>query len=322
MPGRESDEAYAQRILAKADKYLEQVDEAFILKQRGHSERAMPTFRPEEISLGPVLGTGGFGVVNEILKFTLDASLHGLEQNDQKVDGSDEEAGAGGQDDDDGDLKEAPIMEIVVGGQENDGPTVGFGDDTDEDPSGKEQVVSNLASVSERGAHDFHYDVTKARHLMEKRAIRSGKARYALKRLHSDLTALERARGMIDLAVEAKYLSIVWHPNISKFHGEYAIAGCYGHFSYDICLPVKMRGVAKGPMVDQDFFIILDRLIETLDKRMNTWFTLHRKYTTSFCDCGKNKKGLAEMQLEAMTIAYDLAAAFFYLHENRYVFNQ
>jgi hypothetical protein len=46
---------------------------------------------------------------------------------------------------------------------------------------------------------------------------KNGYARYALKRLHNDLTELERARGMVDLAVEAKYLSLVWHPNISTY---------------------------------------------------------------------------------------------------------
>jgi hypothetical protein len=61
-----------------------------------------------------------------------------------------------------------------------------------------------------------HYDIKKARLLMGQRCTRKGTARYALKRLHGALSATERARGMIDLAVEAKYLSVVWHPNISE----------------------------------------------------------------------------------------------------------
>ena len=72
-------------------------------------------------------------------------------------------------------------------------------------------------------------------------------------------------------------------------------------------------------MVDPDFFIILDRLHETLTKRMNRWHREYRKYNVTFLGFCRNKKGLAALLLERMTVAYDLAAAFFYLHENRYV---
>ena len=223
MPANESDEDYAKRILARADKYLEQVDEAFILKERGHTARAMPTFRPEEISLGLVLGMGGFGVVNEILKFTLDSSEHGDDGKDTPIDKIME---AGGSDDDE---REAPIVEIILGRDNNEKAGVAFGFDDNEhdnnehdniDPSNRTEHASNSITPIEGGGgadDDFHYEVGRARHLMARRCIRRGRARYALKRLHSDLTALERARGMIDLAVEAKYLSIVWHPNISKY---------------------------------------------------------------------------------------------------------
>ena len=80
-----------------------------------------------------------------------------------------------------------------------------------------------------------------------------------------------------------------------------------------------MRGMAKGDMVDPDFFIILDRLDETLVKRMNRWYKESRKYNVTFLGMCRNKKGLAELMLERMTVAYDLAAAFMYLHENRCV---
>lgn len=84
-------------------------------------------------------------------------------------------------------------------------------------------------------------------------------------------------------------------------------------------LKVKMRGMARGKMVSPDFFIIMDRLHETLTKRMNRWYKEHRKYNVTFLGMCRNKKGLAALLLERMTVAYDLAAAFFYLHENRYV---
>jgi hypothetical protein len=63
---------------------------------------------------------------------------------------------------------------------------------------------------------DSHYDVKDARFMMSKQVRRKGSARYAIKKLHSDLNDLERARGMIDMALEVKYLSVLWHPNIGK----------------------------------------------------------------------------------------------------------
>lgn len=298
-----SDEEYAKRILERADKIVESVDGAFIIKQRGHSLRAMPTFRPEEITLGPELGHGGFGVVNEIIKFTLDEddvdTSKENKDNSQDVDGSKENK-PNSQDpaekngnDGDGVLDEKALVEISDSGNqrtENGKSIVFSGKDEDWD---KEKDLPSLVDN-----HDFHYDITKARHVMSSRVFRNGKGRYALKRLHEDLTTLEKARGMVDLAVEAKYLSVVWHPNI-----------------------IKMRGMASGPMIDNYFFIILDRLVDTLDKRMNRWAKDFKTFNNGLmCGLFKNQKGLDGLILESMTVAYDLAAAFFYLHENRLVY--
>lgn len=167
MTTREDKEvAMALRLLDNAHKTLAMVDEAFIVKERGYEPRPMPTFRPEEISLGKILGTGGFGIVNEVSKFSLDEDHHDSCKDEPEDDQHK---------DDDEDL--SPF----------------FPPDT-----------------------DVHYEITKARRLMEKRAVRNGICRYAIKRLHGDLTQLEKTRGMIDLAIEAKFLAVVWHPNISK----------------------------------------------------------------------------------------------------------
>jgi hypothetical protein len=81
-------------------------------------------------------------------------------------------------------------------------------------------------------------------------------------------------------------------------------------FSHFFLRAVKMRGMGSGKMVDPSFFIVLDRLQETLTRRMNRWHKLHRKYNLTFLGLCKNKKGLAELLLEKMTVAYDLAGTF------------
>jgi hypothetical protein len=194
-------EEKARRMLAKADTILASVDESFIItsEQSGHIVRLMPAFRPEEITLGPVLGRGGFGVVHEIAKFTLD-------QDDDDVE-------------DDGNNKNN-------GEQQAYGTSAG---ETTEQCSSRGTMMRqrppppptiddhSTTELSEDHHHDVHvhYDIREARHYMTRRCQRQGTARYALKLLHDDLSPVERARGMIDLAVEAKYLSVVWHPNIS-----------------------------------------------------------------------------------------------------------
>lgn len=72
-------------------------------------------------------------------------------------------------------------------------------------------------------------------------------------------------------------------------------------------------------MVDKDFFIILDRLHETLDKRVKKWHNKEKRHKGVAFGLGKNRTVLCQMLVDRMTVAYDLASAFWYLHENKYV---
>lgn len=180
----------ARRLLSRADKILADVDESYIISHRGHKQRLMPVFRPEEISLGQTLGKGGFGIVQEILKFTLDAEDETETEEHEKA--------------------QANKALLVNGTSCTNGTTA-----SDNHEGRVSTVVSTPEEMSDND--HVHYDVRKARHWMTKHCQRKGEARYALKRLHEDLSEIERARGMIDLAVEAKYLSVVWHPNIGTY---------------------------------------------------------------------------------------------------------
>lgn len=202
------DDELAKRLLKRADRILNEVDEAYIIKQRGHRQRAMPVFRPEELSLGKTLGTGGFGIVSEIAKFTLDPDLPPEELPVTTGDGpsaiildNDKEGGD----------SNASILDNPQQPNHNIYRTFSLHDKI---PGSFVEVVDR---TEESNMNDHvHYDVKKARHFMAKRCMRNGKARFAIKRLHGDLSPVEKVRGMIDLAIEAKYLSTVWHPNISK----------------------------------------------------------------------------------------------------------
>jgi hypothetical protein len=210
MTTDQQESEFARKMLLRSDAILAAVDEAYIIKERGHKVRAMPTFRPEEISLGQTLGTGGFGIVNEIKGLFLDkddkdeAEL--FQAQAQSEEDSNDEKSA---------LMTALIQNNPQGAADATLPSTGLRKRTSEPKLTDQRAALSTDKVSRVSDANIHYDVREAKVVMSKRAIKCGRGRYALKRLHSDLSELERARGMIDLAVEAKYLSTVWHPNIS-----------------------------------------------------------------------------------------------------------
>ena len=150
--------------------------------------REYPVFERCEIVVGPVLGVGGFGVVFEVDKIALISTQEGASISN----GTPPTAAA------------VPLQQQ----QQQD----------DEDEQLQQQHYSKEDDERDKKLENQHYDVEQARTLMEARQRRNGTdARYAVKRLHQDLSAFDCARGMIDLAIETKVLSRLWHPNISKY---------------------------------------------------------------------------------------------------------
>jgi hypothetical protein len=275
----------AIKLLRSGEKLLDAVESSdFCSSAAFHTQvaRTYPTFDKSEIKVGPVLGHGGFGIVFEVKEIVLKKSPD-----------------------------EAPV----------------------------EQPKEDSKSRSDHDDHDHdelldHMDytnVSKARFLMAANVRRQkitrlpngdeidGAARYAVKRLRSDLNDMHRARGTIDLVIEAKFLARLTHPNI-----------------------IKMRGYASGPSLRPDFFILLDRLYEILNHRLLRWkmdllhhgigiydnilqslFFRHRRYRPKTeSDRKEADRVVHEILLERLVIAYDLASAFSYMHKNRYVFTR
>ena len=180
----------AANLLARADKIIKAVDESYIVKERGHQPRPMPTFKHTEIELGRTLGAGGFGIVNEVTAFDLEHEPEIMDEDDENPK------------EDDNNKESNPASD----NNKNNSSSSSTGK--------KEEKVTEEPVGAELYDDDSHYDIEEARELMRRRCLRRGVTRFALKRLHEDLNEMEKARAMIDLAVEAKYLSVVWHPNI------------------------------------------------------------------------------------------------------------
>lgn len=79
-----------------------------------------------------------------------------------------------------------------------------------------------------------------------------------------------------------------------------------------------MRAVASGDMLDSSFFIVMDRLYGTLADKLKSWAEMHKSYQGNIFGFGAKRSGLNHLLVDRMIVAYDLAAALRYMHENRY----
>jgi hypothetical protein len=155
-----------------------------------------------------------------------------------------------------------------------------------------QQLLHNLAE------EDHIHNVVQDRAFMERFCIRKGRdSRYAIKRLQeaSFKDAQTFVNGVVDLAIEARFLAVIRHPNI-----------------------IKMRAVRAGsPFRDGGFFVVLDRLYDILTARVVKWNKQQFTGVRKVLDRGGKKELM--FWVERVTVAYDLACALKHLHDLKYV---
>jgi serine/threonine protein kinase len=123
----------------------------------------------------------------------------------------------------------------------------------------------------------------------------TSEARYAVKRLLPEI-ANDKNRlyaGLADLVIETRILYHLEHPNI-----------------------VKIRGIATFSPFSKDFFIVMDRLYDTLLVRLQQWAIRKKKAQSLFSRliCGRAKKISHALLGEQLKSAFDLSGALEYLH--------
>jgi serine/threonine protein kinase len=125
--------------------------------------------------------------------------------------------------------------------------------------------------------------------------------KYVIKQVEPELFHTDRItflKGMIDLALETKYLASLNHPQV-----------------------LKIRGVCRtSPFDELGYFVILDQLQETLAKRLNGWMQRKRgtKGITGALTGGKGK--VNKLFTERLLVVYDIAQAMDYLHGRRIIY--
>lgn len=121
-------------------------------------------------------------------------------------------------------------------------------------------------------------------------------ARYALKQLKPTNDRDKLEQGLIDIAIEAKFLSYISHPNV-----------------------IKMRGTAGEPL-SPDFALVLDRLYLTLHEQMGLWAADKKVATASrwgLCGCSfgtVDALAISKLIFSVITVAYDLSCALRHIH--------
>lgn len=142
----------------------------------------------------------------------------------------------------------------------------------------------------------------------------SGRPNYAIKFLRKSLLSNTREfqHAAIDMAVEAQYLAALNHPNI-----------------------IKIRGLTRGGTEafrggkHDDYFLIMDHLQETLERRMQRWQQRHIDDGILMRDDSLNATGTVASKLlhpasqyyhRSLKYAQQIADALAYLHDKSIVY--
>jgi serine/threonine protein kinase len=167
----------------------------------------------------------------------------------------------------------------------------------------KQSKVEDESTYSTERLDDEHTinNIVQDRSFMETHCLRGAHkdCRYAMKILLPTCQKDEQLyiNGVVDLAVEARFLSVIRHPSI-----------------------IKMRAMAEtSPFsTTQPFFVVLDRLYDILGTRITKWKKQRPKGMGKLLDRSGQKE--KDFWIERITVAYDLASALHYLHELHVVY--
>jgi len=139
------------------------------------------------------------------------------------------------------------------------------------------------------------------RQFISQHLTNEGDARYCIKALSPNVIADPKAivQGTIDMAVETMFLSVISHPHIISMHA-------FG---------------AKGFLEISNYFIVLDRLYDTLEVRTAKW-KVQTKKSKSFVNKMKKKDKTVGAELMGIKLkyAYDLMGALEYLHKKKLIY--
>jgi serine/threonine protein kinase len=125
---------------------------------------------------------------------------------------------------------------------------------------------------------------------------------YVIKMLRTDLPEEEHAKGVVDLAIEAEFLKTLHHPNL-----------------------ITMRAHANSDPHEARFFVVLEKLVITLERKMNFWrqeVSENVGYWTPCIGyyCCAKRHVLHRLWMERLMVSRDISMAIRYLHSQHIVY--
>lgn len=162
---------------------------------------------------------------------------------------------------------------------------------------------SNGLDISADSIDESEHEATESRLFIAQHCLRKNReARYAIKVLSPEVVANQNLllQGMMDMALETRFLGDLDHPNI-----------------------VKLRGISECDPFNECYFLVMDRLYDTLENRIQkTWIFRHKNQTGFLGKKILDRKGKKRNALyeERIVYAYDLAAAINYLHRRSIIY--
>jgi len=158
-------------------------------------------------------------------------------------------------------------------------------------------LVYEIRSITCDQVFDMSEKLSKRRRaLAEEASSEDGFPRLAVKVLRDDLHDEEHTKGVLDLAVEARLLRKLIHPNI-----------------------ISMRGIANSDPYESKFFVLLEILNGTLDDKIDYWRTQANQSAKLWCGpvgyCCANKSLLHQLWIDRISISKSIASALAHLHK-------
>lgn len=165
-------------------------------------------------------------------------------------------------------------------------------------------VVNEVREINLQEVFDTSSDDAKRRSEIAANCCskETGSYRYVVKMLRTDLPEDEHTKGVVDLAVEARFLAKLSHPNI-----------------------ITMRATANSDPLESKFFVVLDKLVSTLEHKMHSWrkeigAAMGFWFGPCIGHCCANKQVLHRLWIDRLLVARDCAAAIRYLHDQDIVY--
>lgn len=133
--------------------------------------------------------------------------------------------------------------------------------------------------------------------IKQAKATRAGrKCCYVVKSVSREVSKITYMKGNVDIAMEAKFLSSLNHRNI-----------------------IDLVGVSATGPCSKDFFLILERMDETLTSRLKTWMDRDRM-TQGMFGCVGGAKRAEQLYIDRIEASYDISSALQHLHSRGIVY--